>query len=94
MTAPDRRGVLKSRPGSFRGLVRGDQAVAAEFIWQHPEDGVWTSEIPGRPGDLLVVIQISRVCFQPEVRGPAVLRGANMRTLEEAQDWCQRRVEK
>ena len=65
------------------------------FFWeQSGERSSWVAEIPGRPGDLLVVTQLGRGRWVPVVEGPARIRGPVCRTRADAQSWCERRVEK
>jgi hypothetical protein len=89
---PERR--LVSRPTGHAGRVPRAEAVPAVFDWQQTGDSrTWVAEIPGRPGDLLVVTQLGRGRYQPVVEGPARLRGPVTKTRLEAQAWAEKRVQ-
>lgn len=52
------------------------------------------SEIPGRPGDLLIVTRLGLDRWVPEVRGPARLRRAIRPDRATAQALAEKRVQK
>jgi hypothetical protein len=66
----------------------------AVFDRQRQGHSTFVSEIPGRPGDLLIVTRLGLDRWLPEGRGPARLRGAICPDRATAQAWAEKRVRK